>query len=102
DAGIIRSFKSKFFSYQLSSIVNRITSEVFIENLYKEITIKDAIIYSKYAWDDVKKIRLLIVGKKLLNSKMILKKKIVMKSKVIMKSLYLTKMILLILWIFST
>ncbi|KAG0442128.1 Tigger transposable element-derived protein 6 [Dictyocoela muelleri] len=35
DAGIIRSFKSKFFSYQLSSIVNRITPEVFIENLYK-------------------------------------------------------------------
>ncbi|KAG0441429.1 Tigger transposable element-derived protein 6 [Dictyocoela muelleri] len=53
DAGIIRSFKVKFYSYQLKSIVGKITNDVNIEKLFKELTIRDAIIYSKYAWDDV-------------------------------------------------
>ncbi|KAG0435118.1 Tigger transposable element-derived protein 6 [Dictyocoela muelleri] len=53
DAGIIRSFKAKYFGFQLSSLVNKITPGVLVEGLYKEITIKDVIIYSKYACDDV-------------------------------------------------
>ncbi|KAG0430420.1 Tigger transposable element-derived protein 6, partial [Dictyocoela muelleri] len=53
DAGIIRSFKAKFYSYQLSFIVGKITKDVSVEKLFKEFLVKDAIIYAKYAWDDV-------------------------------------------------
>ncbi|KAG0437264.1 Tigger transposable element-derived protein 6 [Dictyocoela muelleri] len=53
DAGIIRSFKAKFFNLQLSAIVSKVSAEVNILGLYKEVSLKDAVIYTKYAWNDV-------------------------------------------------
>ncbi|KAG0438489.1 Tigger transposable element-derived protein 6 [Dictyocoela muelleri] len=65
DAGIISSFKAKFYEYQLSSIVEKITNEVHIEKLYKSITLKDALIFAKYAWVDVSKETIKIFVEKL-------------------------------------
>ncbi|KAG0438971.1 Tigger transposable element-derived protein 6 [Dictyocoela muelleri] len=53
DAGIIRSFKAKFFNHQLTSIVQKVSPTVHIETLYKNLTLKDAVIFCKYAWDEV-------------------------------------------------
>ncbi|KAG0434733.1 Tigger transposable element-derived protein 6 [Dictyocoela muelleri] len=64
DAGIIRSFKSKFYHHQLTFIVSDIG--VHIEDLYKKINIKDAITYCKYAWDEVTKEKNLNCWKKAL------------------------------------
>ncbi|KAG0434692.1 Tigger transposable element-derived protein 6 [Dictyocoela muelleri] len=49
DIGIIRSFKANFYSYQLLSIVEKITNGVCIKNLYKSINFKDTVIFTKYA-----------------------------------------------------
>lgn len=53
DSGIIKSFKSKFYNYQLSNIVSRISPNVHVEELYKQLNIRDAVIYTKWAWNDV-------------------------------------------------
>ncbi|KAG0441489.1 Tigger transposable element-derived protein 6 [Dictyocoela muelleri] len=66
DAGIIKSLKAKYFGYQLSKIVNEISPGVIVKNLFKEITIKDEIIYSKYAWDYVSKDTIINCWKKVI------------------------------------
>lgn len=53
DSGIIRSFKSKFYHYILSKIVSKISETRSAYELYKELTIKDAILYTNWAWKDV-------------------------------------------------
>ncbi|KAG0426883.1 Tigger transposable element-derived protein 1, partial [Dictyocoela muelleri] len=53
EAGIIRSFKIKFFNHQLTSIVQKVSPTVHIKTLYKNLTLKDAVIFCKYAWDEV-------------------------------------------------
>ena len=53
DAEIIRSFKSKYFNYQMSNIVLKTTSVINAETLYKQFSLKDALVYISYAWKDV-------------------------------------------------
>ncbi|KAF7698600.1 Tigger transposable element-derived protein 6, partial [Cucumispora dikerogammari] len=48
DAGIIRSFKSKYFNYQMSNIVSKITPGINAETLYKQFSLKDALVYISY------------------------------------------------------
>ncbi|KAF7687121.1 Tigger transposable element-derived protein 6 [Cucumispora dikerogammari] len=53
DSRIFRSFKAKFYEYQLKKIVISLDKNISAGELYKSINIKDAIIYTKWAWDDV-------------------------------------------------
>ncbi|KAG0440024.1 Tigger transposable element-derived protein 6 [Dictyocoela muelleri] len=53
DAGIIRSFKAKFYGYQLSSVVDKISSGIQMEKIFSGISLIDGIVYSRFAWDDV-------------------------------------------------
>jgi hypothetical protein len=53
DMGIIRSFKTKFYHYQMSNIVSRITKETHAAQIYKKLDLKDAILFTRWAWDDV-------------------------------------------------
>lgn len=53
DAGIIKSFKSRYYRYQMQYIIGNITEDGTIEELYKKFSIKDAIIYLSYAWNDI-------------------------------------------------
>jgi len=53
DAGIIKSFKSKYLKYQIGKIISEIDNCNTVEEIYKNINIKDAIIYSSWAWRDV-------------------------------------------------
>ncbi|KAF7696505.1 Tigger transposable element-derived protein 6 [Cucumispora dikerogammari] len=53
DSGIIRSFKAKFYEYQMKKIVISLDENISAGELYKSSNIKDAIIYTKRAWDDV-------------------------------------------------
>ncbi|KAF7699484.1 Tigger transposable element-derived protein 6 [Cucumispora dikerogammari] len=52
-SGIIRSFKAKFYEYQMKKIVMSLDKNISAGESYKSINIKDAIIYTKCAWDDV-------------------------------------------------
>ncbi|KAF7697627.1 Tigger transposable element-derived protein 6 [Cucumispora dikerogammari] len=49
DSGIIRSFKAKFYEYQMKKIFMRLDENVSAGELYKSINIKDEIIYTKWA-----------------------------------------------------
>ncbi|KAF7670509.1 Tigger transposable element-derived protein 6 [Cucumispora dikerogammari] len=53
DSRIVRSFKAKFYEYQMKKIVMCLDKNISVGELYKSINIKDAIIYIKLAWDDV-------------------------------------------------
>ncbi|KAG0440948.1 Tigger transposable element-derived protein 6 [Dictyocoela muelleri] len=53
DAGIIRSFKSKVYKLQIKNVISRLDENNNIEEIYKSINTKDAIIYSHWAWNDV-------------------------------------------------
>ncbi|KAF7691542.1 Tigger transposable element-derived protein 6 [Cucumispora dikerogammari] len=53
DSRIIRSFRAKFYEYQMKKIVMSLDRNIGAGELYKSINIKDAIIYTKWAWDDV-------------------------------------------------
>ncbi|KAF7685952.1 Tigger transposable element-derived protein 6 [Cucumispora dikerogammari] len=50
---IIRSFKSKFYEYQMKKVVISLDENISAKELYKSGNIKDAIIYIKWAFDDV-------------------------------------------------
>ncbi|KAF7685302.1 Tigger transposable element-derived protein 6 [Cucumispora dikerogammari] len=52
DSGIIRSFKAKFYEYQMKKVVMSLDENISAGELYKSGNIKDAIIYTKWAWDD--------------------------------------------------
>lgn len=53
DQGIIKCFKSFFTSKKLTDIIERIESGNDVFQSYKRLTIKDAIIYIHFAWQDV-------------------------------------------------
>lgn len=53
DSGIIRSFKAHYRKYLLEKVMDMHENEVPVKQLFKKITIKEAIIFSKFAWDDV-------------------------------------------------
>ena len=53
DAGIIRSFKAHYRRHVLNFIMEMNEGKDFIINLFKKITIKDEVIFTKLAWDDV-------------------------------------------------
>ncbi|KAF7703934.1 Tigger transposable element-derived protein 6 [Cucumispora dikerogammari] len=49
DSGIIRSFKARFYEYQMKKIVMSLDKNISAGELYKSNNIKDAIIYTKWA-----------------------------------------------------
>lgn len=53
DRGIIQNFKIKFNQYKLTEIIKKIEKGVHTVAAFKEITLKDAIVYSDLAWGDV-------------------------------------------------
>jgi hypothetical protein len=53
DGGIIKSFKSKFYKLIMSSIISKIDEKTNVFDLYKELTIKDAIYYTSWGWNEV-------------------------------------------------
>lgn len=55
DRGIIKNFKTFFRGFKLSSIINKIADKNDIYTIYKNLTLKDAIIFSDLAWQEVKK-----------------------------------------------
>lgn len=53
DMGIIKSFKVKFYHYQMRNILMRMKEVPRVDQLYKRLTIKDAILFTHWAWRDV-------------------------------------------------
>ena len=53
DAGIIKSFKSRFHHMILSKIVSEIDSDSNVEALFKKLTMKDAVLYASQAWNEI-------------------------------------------------
>ncbi|KAF7701469.1 Tigger transposable element-derived protein 6 [Cucumispora dikerogammari] len=53
DSGIIRSFKAKFYEYQIKKTVMSLDENTSARELYKSININDAIIYTRCVCDDV-------------------------------------------------
>ncbi|KAG0441503.1 Tigger transposable element-derived protein 6 [Dictyocoela muelleri] len=54
DCKIIRSFKSKYYKNQLSDVLIKLDEYPSVEEIYKKITLKDAIIFIYWAWKDIK------------------------------------------------
>ncbi|KAF7692221.1 hypothetical protein CDIK_2437 [Cucumispora dikerogammari] len=52
DSGIIKSFKARFYNYQISDVVNQLSERVTIDEINKNISLKDVIIYKKRACSD--------------------------------------------------
>ncbi len=53
DQGILKAFKTRFTSKKLNIILNKMEIGEDVFKAFKEITIKDAIIYLKLAWDEI-------------------------------------------------
>lgn len=54
DLGIIRNFKLHFNHYKLSSLLTKIENGANVYTVYKNLTLKDTIIFADLAWTDVK------------------------------------------------
>ncbi|KAG0440720.1 Tigger transposable element-derived protein 6 [Dictyocoela muelleri] len=50
DLGIIKYFKTFFNQYKLNDIINNVEKGFDVYESYKNINLKDAIIYTDYAW----------------------------------------------------
>ncbi|KAF7690699.1 Jerky like protein-like [Cucumispora dikerogammari] len=53
DRGIIRNFKLFSNRYKLSDVLNQVEKSDNVYDIYKKITLRDTIIYSELAWNDV-------------------------------------------------
>ncbi|KAG0435518.1 Tigger transposable element-derived protein 1 [Dictyocoela muelleri] len=53
DASVIKNIQAKYFHYQMSNIVSKMSAGVNVEIIYKQFSLKNAIVYISYAWNDV-------------------------------------------------
>ena len=53
DREIIRNFKLFFNRYKLLNVLDQVEKGGNVYDIYKKITLRDTIIYSELAWDDV-------------------------------------------------
>lgn len=53
DAGIIKSFKGNYFHYLISNVLSQLNPDLHASMAFKKHNIKEAIIFSSWAWDNV-------------------------------------------------
>ncbi len=53
DQGIIKAFKSRFSKKKLCYVIEQVENGINVFTAFKTLTVKDALIFTKYAWDEI-------------------------------------------------